>query len=83
MSPTGQADAPASPWGYSSSMPQESDLVKKVLGGHGFIDPNAVTPPMSSVRRPTTPSCSPCTRAERAGRPGGQGPGQDPVRPGP
>ncbi len=43
LSPTGQADAPASPWGYSSSMPQESDLVKKVLGGHSFIDPNAVT----------------------------------------
>ncbi len=43
LSPTGMADAPASPWGYSSNMAQESDLVTKVLGGHHFIDPNAVT----------------------------------------
>ena len=42
-SPTGQVDAPASPWGYSSSMPQEDDLLSTVMQGHKFINPNAVT----------------------------------------
>ena len=42
-SPTGNADAPTSPWAYNTTMPQESDLVSSVMQGHGFINPNAVT----------------------------------------
>lgn len=42
-SPTGQADAPDAPWLGTTSMPDESALVQKVMAGQNFINPNAVT----------------------------------------
>ena len=42
-SPTGQADAPDAPWLGTTSMPDESALVQKVMAGQNFINSNAVT----------------------------------------
>ena len=42
-SPTGASIAPKSPWAYGTTgMADETELTKKVLGGHRFIDSNNV-----------------------------------------
>ena len=42
-SPTGQSQAPSAPWYGSTGMASEGTLVKNVMNGQNFINPNAVT----------------------------------------